>query len=170
MLSRSCLRASGLHLTPRPRPSLSHQSGCPPISTIGMEPIFFSPTLVTVEKSPLHSLNRVGGPSFAYVFPEDVEAAQRLFEQRFEAIRTPFTSNCAERMARLFGSMSKEFRCITGGAFRGIVGTSALQNEHCFAMRTVWYQTSSMSSFSASAVHRCGESLLCCSTNSCWTG
>lgn len=50
----------------------------------------------------------VGRPSFAYVFPEDVEAAQRLFQAKVRGDKTRFTSSCAERMARLFGSMSRD--------------------------------------------------------------
>jgi hypothetical protein len=44
-------------------------------------------------------LEMIGHPSFAYVFPEDVEAAQRLFDGKKRGDIDRFTSSCAERMA-----------------------------------------------------------------------
>jgi PAS domain S-box-containing protein len=53
----------------------------------------------------------VGRASFAYVFPEDVEQLSICSRRRYVAIPTRFTSSCAERTARLFGSMCRELRC-----------------------------------------------------------
>jgi len=53
----------------------------------------------------------IGNPSFAYVYPEDAVAAQRLFDVKKDGNATAFTSGCEIGTARQFGSMCKEPRC-----------------------------------------------------------
>ena len=65
----------------------------------------------------------VGRPSFAYVFPEDVEAAQR-FEAKVRGDKKPFHF----RLRRMDGSavwvdVQGTPMHNAAGAFRGIVGT-----------------------------------------------
>jgi PAS domain S-box-containing protein len=66
----------------------------------------------------------VGRPSFAYVFPDEVDAAQRLFEAKIRGDAKPFRF----RLRRADGSaVSVDVQGTpmhnAAGAFRGIVGT-----------------------------------------------
>ena len=72
----------------------------------------------------------IGQPSFDFVFPEDVEAAQRLFQAKQRGDIDPFEF----RIRRLDGS--PVFVRIQGtpmfdddGTFRGIVGTFGVIDE-----------------------------------------
>jgi len=71
----------------------------------------------------------VGRPSFAYVFPEDVEAAQRLFDAKVRGDTKPFHF----RLRRKDGSavwvdVQGTPMHNAAGAFRGIVGTFSASN------------------------------------------
>jgi PAS domain S-box-containing protein len=51
-----------------------------------------------------HQSDLMGKSSFDYLFPEDVGAAQRLFQSKAaRRRRLPFTSGCEEKMARQSG-------------------------------------------------------------------
>jgi hypothetical protein len=90
-----------------------------------------------VESAPGWPSEMIGQPSFAYLFPADVEAAQRLFDVKKSGSPNPFRfrlrkkdTDCAKRTARHFGSMCKELRCTTRRAYtRESLVRSACQNE-----------------------------------------
>jgi len=72
----------------------------------------------------------VGKPSFDYVFPEDMEAAQQMFESKQRGNTTPFRF----RLRRKDGSAVNVFVQGTpmhnvAGEFRGIVGTFRVADE-----------------------------------------
>ena len=72
----------------------------------------------------------VGRPSFTYVFPEDVDAAQRLFEAKIRGDTKPFHF----KLRRVDGSAV--WVDVQGtpmhnavGVFKGIVGTFSVSTE-----------------------------------------
>ncbi len=53
----------------------------------------------------------IGQPSFSYIFPEDLESAQRLFDFKKTGSADPFISHFVERTDRRFGWMCRERLC-----------------------------------------------------------
>lgn len=72
----------------------------------------------------------VGRPSFAYVFPEDVDAAQRLFDAKIRGDTKPFHF----RLRRKDGSavwvdVQGTPMHNAAGVFKGVVGTFSVSSE-----------------------------------------
>jgi PAS domain S-box-containing protein len=66
----------------------------------------------------------VGTSSFAYLFPEDVEAAQRLFEAKTRGDTKPFRFKLRRKDgSAVWAEVQGTPMHNAAGAFRGIVGT-----------------------------------------------
>lgn len=72
----------------------------------------------------------VGRPSFDYLFPEDVDAAQRLFEAKVRGDRKPFHFKLRRRDASaVWVYVQGTPMHNAAGEFRGIVGTFSVSKE-----------------------------------------
>ena len=66
----------------------------------------------------------VGRPSFTYVFPEDIEAAQRLFEEKTRGDAKPFHFKLRRKDGSgVWVDVQGTPLYNAAGVFRGIVGT-----------------------------------------------
>ena len=72
----------------------------------------------------------VGRPSFAYLFPEDVEAAQRLFEAKTRGDAKPFHFKLRRKDgSAVWVDVQGTPMHNAAGAFRGIVGTFSVSKQ-----------------------------------------
>jgi PAS domain S-box-containing protein len=73
----------------------------------------------------------VGCPSFVYVFPEDVEAAQRLFDAKVRGDKKPFRFRLRRKDgSAVWADVQGTPMHNAAGVFRGIVGTFSISNEN----------------------------------------
>jgi len=71
-----------------------------------------------------------GKPSFDYVFPEDIEAAQQLFESKQRGNATPFRFRLRRRDGSAISVLVQGTPMHNlAGEFRGIVGTFRVADE-----------------------------------------
>ena len=72
----------------------------------------------------------IGKPSFDYVFPEDIESAQQLFESKQRGNATPFRFRLRRRDGSAISVLVQGTPMHNvAGEFRGIVGTFRIADE-----------------------------------------
>ena len=72
----------------------------------------------------------IGRESFAFLFPEDVEAAQRLFDAKTRGDANPFHFRLRrEDGSAVWVDVQGTPMHNAAGAFRGIVGTFSISNQ-----------------------------------------